>query len=167
MRSFLRPSIKLLATSFHPELTNDDRFQEAWDRWDRRRKAKRDALESATETKNKKKVKKYTPQEVDKLMAQWREDNPEPKRSAYGLAKGGVLTSTVFAAGEAGPEALIPLGSARAKSMLADAVRDGGGGAVGGVVINVTVNGNEFSAREFADKLAPELRRRVTMLRSA
>lgn len=147
--------------------SNEDRFNDAWEKWDKRRAARRDALESAKEKDAKgKTVKKYTAQEVDRLMATWRENNPEPKRSAFGLAKGGILRKTVFAAGEAGPEALIPLGSSKAKSMLADAVASAGGGGAA-TVINVTVNGNEFSAREFADKLAPELRRRVAMTRSA
>ena len=146
--------------------SNEDRFQAAWDKWNTRRGNKRDALTGAKKTVNGKSVKKYTAQEIDKLMAEWRDDNPEPKRSAYGLAKGGILRRTVFAAGEAGPEALIPLGSNKAKAMLAYAVA-GGGGADGATIINVTVNGNEFSAREFADKLAPELRRRVSLTRSA
>lgn len=149
--------------------SNADRFQEAWDKWNERRAKRRDALESATEKDAKgKTVKKYTAQEVDRLMAKWRADNPEPKRSAYGLARGGVLRKTVFAAGEAGPEAVLPLASGEAQGMLASALAKADRiNSSGGVTINVTVSGNEFSAREFADKLAPELRRRIAMTRSA
>lgn len=145
---------------------NEERWKAAHDAWVKRRKAYRDQLESAKKTVNGKKVAKYTAKQIDDLMHDWIDDHAEPKRADYALAKGGILRKTVFAAGEAGPEALIPLGSSKAKSMLADAVANGGG-STGGTVINVTVNGNEFSAREFADKLAPELRRRVSMTRSA
>lgn len=95
-------------------------------------------------------------------------DSKKPQRSAFGLAMGGILKRQVFTAGEAGPEAVIPLSSGRAQRMLASAIDGVGGAGRGGVtVVNVTVNGNEFSAAEFARKIAPELRRQVSMTRSA
>lgn len=149
---------------------NEERYREAWEKWDARRKAHRESLENAKVKNDKgKQVPKYTPQEVNRLMQEWRskKGNKEPQRADYGLAMGGILKRQVFTAGEAGPEAVIPLSSGRAQRMLASAVDGVAGRQTGTTVINVTVNGNEFSAREFADKLAPELRRRVTMLRSA
>ena len=72
-------------------------------------------------------------------------------------------------AGEAGPEAVLPLSSGRAQRMLAEAM-DGAdklrGASGGNTIIHVTVNGNEFSAHEFARKIAPELRRQVAFTRS-
>ena len=101
---------------------------------------------------------------INKAMAKWRSKNPKPKA----LAMGGVLRSAVLA-GEAGPEAVLPLSSGRARRMLAEAMDaadqiNGRGG--GTTVVHVTVNGNEFSAAEFARKLAPELRRQVALTRS-
>jgi hypothetical protein len=87
------------------------------------------------------------------------------------MAMGGILKRAVVA-GEAGPEAVIPLSSARGVDYLADVLEEVGRRgprrepASGPVIINVTVNGNEFSAHEFARKLAPELKRQVAMTRS-
>ena len=62
----------------------------------------------------------------------------EPKRSAYGLALGGILKKQVFTAGEAGAEAVIPLNSTSAMNMLRDAL--GGNAAASTNVYNLTVN---------------------------
>jgi hypothetical protein len=102
---------------------------------------------------------------INAEMDAWRKSNPKPRA----LADGGILRTAVLA-GEAGPEAVLPLSSGRARRMLADAL-DGAdklrGDSGGNVVVHVTVNGNEFSAAEFARKLAPELRRQVSLIRSA
>jgi len=138
---------------------NKKRFDDASAAWDKRRVAYRNSLENA---KNKDGKKKYTAKQIDAMMASWREDHPVPKRADYGLAMGGVLKRATFVAGEAGPEAVIPLSNPRAQRSLAAALagadRINGGGTT---VVNVTVNGNEFSAKDFARKLKPELDRVV------
>lgn len=138
---------------------NKKRFDDASAAWDKRRVAYRNSLENA---KNKDGKKKYTAKQIDAMMTSWREDHPAPKRADYGLAMGGVLKRATFVAGEAGPEAVIPLSNPRAQRSLAAALagadRINGGGTT---VVNVTVNGNEFSAKDFARKLKPELDRVV------
>lgn len=101
---------------------------------------------------------------INSEMSAWRKSNPKPKA----LADGGILRRAVLA-GEAGPEAVLPLSSSHGRRMLAEALdaADELRGGDGNVVVHVTVNGNEFSAAEFARKLAPELRRQVSLIRSA
>jgi hypothetical protein len=79
------------------------------------------------------------------------------------MARGGILRRAVIA-GEAGPEAVIPLTSARAGRMLAQAVTDAGaqGTGRGPAVINLTFNG-VLDAREAARVLQPELNRIVSV----
>jgi phage-related minor tail protein len=68
----------------------------------------------------------------------------EPRRSDFGLAKGGILKKTVFAAGEMGPEAVIPLGTRGGANILRDALLGTGPGAraqqQGGGTYNITIN---------------------------
>ena len=68
----------------------------------------------------------------------------EPIRADFGLAKGGILKKTVFAAGEMGPEAVIPLGTRGGANILRDALLGGGPGAraqqQAGATYNITVN---------------------------
>lgn len=93
------------------------------------------------------------------------------KRRPKKLAMGGIIKRAIIA-GEAGPEAVIPLSTVRGRDYLADALEDAQRAQVATppygqtIVINVTVSGNEFSAYEFARKLAPELKRQVAMSRS-
>jgi TP901 family phage tail tape measure protein len=63
-------------------------------------------------------------------------------KKALGVAQGGILKQTVFAAGEAGPEAIIPLGSRGGAKILRDAFFGNGMGAngSGGSTYNITVN---------------------------
>jgi hypothetical protein len=68
---------------------------------------------------------KRTPEEIRAIMEEWDRANPEPVR----MAMGGILKKQVFTAGESGAEAVIPLGSNQAMSMLRDAIGGGGGGA--------------------------------------
>jgi uncharacterized protein YqgV (UPF0045/DUF77 family) len=136
--------------------------------WEKRRDAYHAARVNFYKRKDSEKGGTVTAREkklINAEMDAWRKSNPKPRA----MADGGILRSAVLA-GEAGPEAVLPLSSGRARRMLADAL-DGAdklrGDSGGNVVVHVTVNGNEFSAAEFARKLAPELRRQVSLIRSA
>lgn len=77
------------------------------------------------------------------------------------LADGGILRRAILA-GEAGPEAVIPLTGARGREYMARVMQDvGRRSGAGAVVVNVA--GNEFSAEEFARKIGPELRRQLAL----
>ena len=78
------------------------------------------------------------------------------------LADGGILRRAILA-GEAGREAVIPLDASTGRRALARAMSDAGAGSTGGTTIVVNVAGNEFSAEEFARKVAPELRRQIAL----
>jgi hypothetical protein len=117
-------------------------YQEALEDWknrrDNRRKQatdfrKREASDGGT------KITEREKKEIEDIMRAWNKRNPRPQRAAYGLAMGGILKKTVFAAGEAGPEAVIPLESPSAMSMLSEAL-NGGGRRGGGGDIYLTVN---------------------------
>jgi hypothetical protein len=75
--------------------------------------------------------------EIHAIMAEWDGKNPKPQRSAFGLARGGILKQPTFVAGEAGREAVIPLESSSAMKILRDAIGGGGGSTV---VYNLVVN---------------------------
>lgn len=168
---------------------NEERFKDALAKWQAKnddlkeaakdaKKAWDDAVDDAKKkdspggttitTAEQKRITNRKAAYDDAVGAKKAHDSKKPQRSAFGLAMGGILKRQVFTAGEAGPEAVIPLSSGRAQRMLASAIDGVGGAGRGGVtVVNVTVNGNEFSAAEFARKIAPELRRQVSMTRSA
>ena len=85
-------------------------------------------------------------------LAEWLKENPKPK-----MARGGIVTaSTDVTIGEAGPEAIIPLSSPKAKEMLS------GAGARGGGNINLVFNG-VMNAKDAARMLRPELDRLVRL----
>jgi hypothetical protein len=73
--------------------------------------------------------------EIHEIMRLYDEKNKPPKRETFGLAQGGILKRQVFTAGEAGREAVIPLGSSEAMNILRQAVGGGGGGAT--YVLNI------------------------------
>jgi hypothetical protein len=75
--------------------------------------------------------------EIKEIMKNWDAGNPKPQRSAFGLARGGILKQPTFVAGEAGREAVIPLESSSAMKILRDAIGGGGGSTV---VYNLVVN---------------------------
>ena len=75
--------------------------------------------------------------EIHAIMAEWDRNNKMPTRSAFGLARGGILKQPTFVAGEAGREAVIPLESSSAMKILRDAIGGGGGSTV---VYNLVVN---------------------------
>ena len=119
---------------------NERRFREALDKWEKRRKERREqavnfrkrpgSAGGATITAAEEK-------EIRDIMAAWDKENPKPQRAQYGLALGGILKQPTFVAGEAGKEAVIPLESGSAMRILRDAIGGGGGSTQ---VINLTVN---------------------------
>jgi hypothetical protein len=58
------------------------------------------------------------------------------------MAAGGILKRQVFTAGEAGREAVIPLGSSEAMGIMRDALGGGGGGTTYNLVINAGLGTN-------------------------
>jgi len=76
--------------------------------------------------------------EIHEIMRAYDEANPEPIR----MAAGGILKRQVFTAGEAGREAVIPLGSSEAMNILRQAVGGGGGGATYNIVVNAGLGTN-------------------------
>jgi hypothetical protein len=94
-----------------------------------------------------------------KTIAAWEKANPAPVK----LAAGGILRRPVLA-GEAGPEAVIPLTGSLGRNALARAMEDASAQAGGGgMVINLTVHGvMAGDVREFAQRLKPELARVLT-----
>ena len=87
----------------------------------------------------------------------WVAEHGENSDVAHGFAAGGIVTAPMQGLiGEAGPEAIIPLSSPKAKEMLS------GAGAGGGNVINLTFNGI-LDAKDAARALRPELDRLVRL----
>jgi hypothetical protein len=75
---------------------------------------------------------------IKNKMAAWNKKNKEPIQ----LAAGGILKRQVFTAGEAGREAVIPLGSSEAMGIMRDALGGGGGGTTYNLVINAGLGTN-------------------------
>ena len=80
--------------------------------------------------------------EIHEIMRLWDKNNKPPKREAFGLAQGGILKRQVFTAGEAGREAVIPLGSGEAMGIMRDALGGGRGGTTYNLVINAGLGTN-------------------------
>ena len=80
--------------------------------------------------------------EIHEIMRKWDKDHQPPTRAAFGLAQGGILKRQVFTAGEAGREAVIPLGSSEAMGIMRDALGGGGGGTTYNLVINAGLGTN-------------------------
>jgi acid phosphatase family membrane protein YuiD len=118
---------------------NQRRFAEALSTWEANRKKR---LDQATNFRKRKesdggaKITDAERREINAIMQKWDASNPKPQRSAYGLALGGVLKKQVFTAGEAGPEAVMPL-TGRGGVMLRDAL---GLNGQQGATYNITVN---------------------------
>ena len=147
----------------NPMVTNTSE-QAAYKAWTVRRDAFRKALAAA------KPGGKWKSDKVrDAFLKKWKADDMDewvrehrPPERSVGLADGGILRRAVFA-GEAGPEAVIPLDGARGRTVLARAMRDAGAMQGGGTrVVNVTFNG-VLDAREAARRLQPELDRIVSL----
>ena len=102
--------------------------------WKSARAARLKTARDARRTKDSDGGTKITPAEqtrIDEIMDAYDKKNPEPIR----MAAGGILKRQVFTAGEAGREAVIPLGSSEAMNILRQAVGGGGGGAT--YVLNI------------------------------
>ena len=84
-----------------------------------------------------KKITDAERREINEIMKIWEGNNQKPQKSAFGLARGGILKQPTFVAGEAGREAVIPLESSSAMKILRDAIGGGGGSTV---VYNLVVN---------------------------
>jgi len=77
--------------------------------------------------------------EIDDIMKRWDKNHPKPP---VAMAAGGILKRQVFTAGEAGREAVIPLGSSEAMGIMRDALGGGGGGSTYNLVINAGLGTN-------------------------
>ncbi len=130
--------------------------------WNREREAFKAEL-----ARLKKSGKKLTDAEKRSLVNQYGADTlagwDRIHKKPVPMARGGILRRAVLA-GEAGPEAVIPLTGGRGRAYMSrvmDDVMRAGGRAGSTVVVNVA--GNEFSAEEFARKIGPELRRQIAL----
>lgn len=118
---------------------NQRRFDEALEGWKKRREERREQAVNFRKRPGSAGGAKLTDaeqKEITEIMAAWDRNNPKPKKADYGLALGGILKKTVFSAGEAGPEAVMPL-SGRGGVMLRDAL---GMNERRGSTYNITVN---------------------------
>ncbi len=108
--------------------------------WEKKRDARRDRAEEARRGENTPGGSKITAaeqREIDEIMREWakKPENKKPVKPTM-LAAGGILKRQVFTAGEAGREAVIPLGSTEAMGIMRDAL----GGSRGGATYNIVVN---------------------------
>ncbi len=71
-------------------------------------------------------ITKKEQEQIDGVMKIWDKNHPKPVKPTP-LAAGGILKRQVFSAGEAGREAVIPLGSSEAMGIMRDALGGGGG----------------------------------------
>jgi hypothetical protein len=120
---------------------NQRRFSEALSTWEKNRKKRLDQATDFRKRKESEEGSKITDaerKEITAIMQKWDRENPKPNRAAYGLALGGILKKQVFTAGEAGPEAVMPL-TGRGGEMLRDALGLNNGGASRGDIY-LTVN---------------------------
>ena len=131
-------------------------FSKADENWRKSRGAFIRALQAAQKKNKKAKVNDFS------NVKQWEVANPRPVKPTP-LAAGGILRRAILA-GEAGPEAVIPLTGSLGRNALARAMEDAGAQAGGGgMVINLTVHGvMAGDVREFAQRLKPELARVLT-----
>lgn len=121
--------------------SNDERFKAYAQRWESRRDALQDRIDDAKEVlddedsseKEKAAARKRLKTAQDALAAHRAR---KKDRAAFGMALGGILKKQVFTAGEAGPEAVMPL-SGRGGVMLRDAL---GMNERQGSTYNITVN---------------------------
>jgi hypothetical protein len=95
-------------------------------------------LKKARDGRKKDGITKEEQTDINNIMKKWDEDHPKP----VAMAAGGILKRQVFTAGEAGREAVIPLGSSEAMGIMRDALGGGGGGATYNLVINAGLGTN-------------------------
>jgi len=112
--------------------------------WEKKRDARRDKAEEFRRGENTPGGSKITPaeqKEINAIMREWAAANAKPAKPTM-LGAGGILKRQVFTAGEAGREAVIPLGSSEAMNILRQAVGGGGGGATYNIVVNAGLGTN-------------------------
>jgi hypothetical protein len=115
-------------------------YNDAIRQWNQDRAARLKVAEDGRRRPGSKGGKKITDaerKEINEIMRIWERNNQKPQKSAFGLARGGILKQPTFVAGEAGREAVIPLESSSAMKILRDAIGGGGGSTV---VYNLVVN---------------------------
>lgn len=101
-------------------------------------------------------TKTMKPRQAQRAWEDFIAKHGENSAVAHGFATGGIVTGPINAiVGEAGPEAIIPLESGRARKMLQGAGANRGG-------ISLTFNG-VLDAKDAARKLRPELDRLVRL----
>lgn len=133
--------------------SNQERFDAALEKYQNQKKDIENDI--ATIERNIKKQKDGATPEQTKLLKKLRANLgnlKEPRRSSYGLALGGILNKQVFTAGEAGPEAVMPL-TGRGGAILRDAL----GLNKQGTNVYVTVNGTVTAERDLAETIRKEL----------
>jgi hypothetical protein len=112
--------------------------------WEKKRDARRDKAEEFRRGENTPGGSKITPaeqKEINAIMTEWAAANAKPVKPTM-LGAGGILKRQVFTAGEAGREAVIPLGSSEAMGIMRDALGGGGGGTTYNLVINAGLGTN-------------------------
>jgi hypothetical protein len=95
-------------------------------------------LKKARDGRKKDGITKEEQTDINNIMKKWDDDHPKP----VAMAAGGILKRQVFTAGEAGREAVIPLGSSEAMGIMRDALGGGGGGTTYNLVINAGLGTN-------------------------
>jgi hypothetical protein len=90
-------------------------------------------LKKARDARKKDGITKEEQTDINNIMKKWDDDHQKP----VAMAAGGILKRQVFTAGEAGREAVIPLGSSEAMGIMRDALGGGGGG---GATYNLVIN---------------------------
>jgi len=124
----------------------EDKYQKDLAAWEKRKENYRESLEKAARGKGTPGKEDITPAErrsINGAMIAWAEkaSNARPAKPTM-LAAGGILKRQVFSAGEAGREAVIPLGSSEAMGIMRDALGGGGGGSTYNLVINAGLGTN-------------------------
>jgi len=127
---------KLPITADKPTPAMDAARTAALNQWKDDRAAR---LKIARDARKKDGITKAEQVEIDEIMKKWDEKHPKPP---IAMAAGGILKKQVFTAGEAGREAVIPLGSSEAMGIMRDALGGGGGGSTYNLVINAGLGTN-------------------------
>jgi hypothetical protein len=111
--------------------------------WEARREKFRESVQDKYRKEGSLGGSVITPAERALVVAAMERWNANPSNAKpTQLAMGGILKRQVFTAGEAGREAVIPLGSSEAMGIMRDALGGGGGGTTYNLVINAGLGTN-------------------------
>ena len=111
--------------------------------WEERREKFRESVQEKYRKEGSLGGATITPAERDLVVQAMKKWNANPNNAKpTQLAMGGILKRQVFTAGEAGREAVIPLGSSEAMGIMRDALGGGGGGTTYNLVINAGLGTN-------------------------